>query len=179
MADKTSFESLNLSESVLKALTLSSFISPTPVQKAVIPLMLTFKDCITQAVTGSGKTLAFIIPLLEICLKERNQDLMAIIITPTRELSSQIYKVLDGLISLMDEGITGMLVMGGTSVIEDLKVYQVNNPHLSLNSIIYHILCYISIYKYHVLVIITYIQISYNSYLRIQNQILLWEHRDV
>ena len=51
-----------LSKTTLDVLTKLGFIDPTPVQATCIPLILSSKDVVAEAVTGSGKTLAFIIP---------------------------------------------------------------------------------------------------------------------
>ena len=70
-------------------------MTPTPVQAAVIPLALAGRDVCASAVTGSGKTAAFVLPFLERLLFRR-KDVAAIrvlIITPTRELATQIYTV--------------------------------------------------------------------------------------
>jgi ATP-dependent RNA helicase DDX55/SPB4 len=70
----------------------------TPVQASTIPLFMTHKDVVVEAVTGSGKTLAFLIPVIEKLLRLeepiRRHHIAAIIISPTRELASQIYGVL-------------------------------------------------------------------------------------
>ncbi|SNX84965.1 related to SPB4 - ATP-dependent RNA helicase of DEAH box family [Melanopsichium pennsylvanicum] len=73
------------------------FAQMTPVQASTIPLFLSHKDVIVEAVTGSGKTLAFVIPVLEMLLRRGNRlkkdEVGALIISPTRELAEQIYKV--------------------------------------------------------------------------------------
>ena len=98
-----------------------AFTKMTPVQASTIPLFLGNKDVVVEAVTGSGKTLAFLIPIIERLLragseidedeedtgrkkkrrKEKKLDkgrkrgqVGAIVISPTRELASQIYNVL-------------------------------------------------------------------------------------
>ena len=67
--------------------------------------------------TGSGKTLAFLIPILEHLLKREPKlkaaEVGAVIISPTRELASQIHRVLEGLLEKM-EGLTSKLVCGGS-----------------------------------------------------------------
>lgn len=89
----------SLSVSVLSCIKKQGFKSMTPIQAAVIPLILSCKDVVAEAVTGSGKTLAFVVPMLEMLLKKRKgeplrKDLIyAVIISPTRELASQIFKV--------------------------------------------------------------------------------------
>ncbi|CCM00388.1 uncharacterized protein FIBRA_02418 [Fibroporia radiculosa] len=69
----------------------------TPVQASTIPLFMQHKDVVVEAVTGSGKTLAFVIPVLERLMRRegklRNNELGALIISPTRELATQIHSV--------------------------------------------------------------------------------------
>ncbi|KAJ3560246.1 hypothetical protein NP233_g10968 [Leucocoprinus birnbaumii] len=69
----------------------------TPVQASTIPLFMMNKDVVVEAVTGSGKTLAFVIPILERLLRRnsrlRRNEVGALIISPTRELASQIHSV--------------------------------------------------------------------------------------
>lgn len=68
-------------------------------QAATIPLLLTSKDVVVEAVTGSGKTLAFLIPLIEILLRRHNSESFkkfevgALVISPTRELAVQTFEV--------------------------------------------------------------------------------------
>ncbi|KAH7929467.1 DEAD-domain-containing protein [Leucogyrophana mollusca] len=69
----------------------------TPVQASTIPLFMQHKDVVVEAVTGSGKTLAFVIPILERLIRRetrlRRNEIGALVITPTRELASQIHAV--------------------------------------------------------------------------------------
>lgn len=62
---------------------------PTPVQVQSIPLLLSGKDIVVQAQTGTGKTFAFLLPILE-RVNGKNNNVQALIITPTRELALQI-----------------------------------------------------------------------------------------
>ncbi|KAL9009724.1 MAG: hypothetical protein Q9173_005272 [Seirophora scorigena] len=75
----------------------------TPVQASTIPLFMKHKDVVVEAVTGSGKTLAFLIPIVERLLRLdepiKKHHVGAIIISPTRELAGQIYKVLCSLLA--------------------------------------------------------------------------------
>lgn len=92
-----------LSEWMLDAISAMNFSRMTPVQASVIPLFLGHKDVVVEAVTGSGKTLAFLIPVVERLLRLeepiKKHHVGAIIISPTRELASQIFNVL---VSLLD-----------------------------------------------------------------------------
>ncbi|KAI5893289.1 DEAD-domain-containing protein [Schizophyllum commune H4-8] len=69
----------------------------TPVQAATIPLFMKNKDVVVEAVTGSGKTLAFVIPILERLIRReaklKRNEVGALIISPTRELATQIHSV--------------------------------------------------------------------------------------
>lgn len=69
----------------------------TPVQASTIPLFMRNKDVVVEAVTGSGKTLAFVIPILEKLIRRESKlkknEIGALVISPTRELASQIHSV--------------------------------------------------------------------------------------
>lgn len=93
----------SLSEWLLEATASMGFEKMTPVQAAAIPLLLGYKDLVVEAVTGSGKTMAFLIPLVERLLRLeepiRKQHVGAIVLSPTRELATQTYKVLISLLA--------------------------------------------------------------------------------
>jgi ATP-dependent RNA helicase RhlE len=84
-----SFESLGLSEAVLRALADLGHSVPTPIQERVIPLVMAGRDVLAAAQTGTGKTAAFAIPVLE-RLKGRSNRPRALVLTPTRELAAQV-----------------------------------------------------------------------------------------
>lgn len=65
---------------------------PTPIQMQVIPIMLKEREVIGIAPTGSGKTLAFALPILATLKDPEKVGFRAIVVTPTRELASQIYR---------------------------------------------------------------------------------------
>ncbi|PIG79694.1 ATP-dependent rRNA helicase spb4 [Aspergillus arachidicola] len=93
----------SLSEWVLEAVSSMGFTRMTPVQASAIPLFMAHKDVVVEAVTGSGKTLSFLIPIVEKLLRLeepiKKHHVGAIIISPTRELASQIYHVLLSLLA--------------------------------------------------------------------------------
>ncbi len=87
--DFENFSSLNLSDSLLKALEDMKFVTPSPIQAKTIPLLLEGRDVIAQAQTGTGKTAAFALPILQrISLKSNITQ--ALILAPTRELAIQV-----------------------------------------------------------------------------------------
>ncbi|PVU92820.1 hypothetical protein BB559_003580 [Furculomyces boomerangus] len=107
-----------LSKEILKSLDSQGYERTTPVQFATIPQMLTGKDVVVEAVTGSGKTLAFSIPLLEIIKKKKKtigkQPVLAMVISPTRELAQQIYDVISKLLQLSGYEYSLHLAIGGS-----------------------------------------------------------------
>ena len=86
--DENTFESLGLKPVLLESLIKAGFHTPSPIQKEVIPLILSGSDVIGHAQTGTGKTAAFALPALHM-LKNINQ-VEVLVITPTRELASQV-----------------------------------------------------------------------------------------
>ena len=92
------FDELPLSDEVLDALWDMHFDECTPVQEHTIPVILQGHDVISCAQTGTGKTAAYILPLLT-NLQYDNHDpnkLIAIIMSPTRELAQQIDQQMEG-----------------------------------------------------------------------------------
>jgi len=76
------------------------FTSPSPIQAAAWPFLLAGRDAIGVAETGSGKTLAFGLPCVRYVkstLKGKYAGIKALILSPTRELASQIYDQLEKL----------------------------------------------------------------------------------
>ena len=83
------FRSLGLPESIQAALDAVGYETPSPIQTATIPKLLTGTDLIGQAQTGTGKTAAFALPILSSIDIERREP-QAIVLTPTRELAIQV-----------------------------------------------------------------------------------------
>ncbi|KAG4202344.1 hypothetical protein ERO13_A05G332100v2 [Gossypium hirsutum] len=127
-----------LSETVLEALSQAGFKFCTPVQAATIPLLCSFKDVAVDAATGSGKTLAFLIPIVEILRRSsssppKRHQVMGIIISPTRELSSQIYNVAQPFISTLPN-VKSMLLVGGVEVKADVKKIEDEGANLLIGT---------------------------------------------
>ncbi|XP_071434291.1 probable ATP-dependent RNA helicase DDX49 isoform X2 [Pithys albifrons albifrons] len=88
-------------------------VRPTPVQAACIPAVLQGRDCMGCAQTGSGKTAAFVLPVLQV-LAEDPYGIFCLVLTPTRELASQIaeqFRVLGKPLGLRDCVVVGGLDM--------------------------------------------------------------------
>ena len=104
------FESLNLSENLNLALAKMNFSKPTPIQAQTIPFALQSKDILGSAQTGTGKTAAFCIPMVDILSK--NENMTALIMTPTRELARQVLDVVNELIGYESSLRTACLIGG-------------------------------------------------------------------
>lgn len=107
------FASLGISQPYIKKLREEGIVTPTPIQEAAIPILLTGKDLIAQAQTGTGKTLAFALPLLA-DFDAEYPHVQGLIITPTRELALQITAELKKLAPLAGAHI--LAVYGGQDV---------------------------------------------------------------
>ncbi len=84
-----SFQQLELSAPVLKALDSVGYENPSPIQAKIIPFMMAGRDVLGQAQTGTGKTAAFALPILsKIDLKQK--DPQVLVLAPTRELAIQV-----------------------------------------------------------------------------------------
>lgn len=95
----TNFESLGLSEKIVRGVLATGYTTPTPVQAATIPVAVQGKDLTGCAQTGTGKTAAFVLPILERLSasftgnkgkRKNKRQIRALVITPTRELASQV-----------------------------------------------------------------------------------------
>ncbi len=103
-------------EKTLKEL---GMVHPTPVQQKAIPAIMKGNDCIVQAQTGTGKTLAFLLPIIQ-RIDQRQSDIQALIMTPTRELAIQITAETNKLVDSRP-GIGVLAVYGGKDVERQMK----------------------------------------------------------
>ena len=90
----TEFAQLGLISQLEQTVSDLGYITPTPIQSEIIPLMLDGHDVIGQAQTGTGKTAAFILPILQ-TLERGHCSIQALVLTPTRELAIQVAKAAD------------------------------------------------------------------------------------
>ncbi|WKN44797.1 DEAD/DEAH box helicase [Tunicatimonas pelagia] len=89
------FQDLEITEPILKALQAQGYTHPTPIQQKAIPVLLRKRDLLGCAQTGTGKTAAFSVPILHHLHLDRQRStkrrkIKALIVTPTRELAIQI-----------------------------------------------------------------------------------------
>lgn len=88
------FNQLGIPEDFIRGLEELGIVTPTPVQKQVIPFLVeNGGDLIAQAQTGTGKTAAFGLPLL-MKMNTKHRDIQGLVLAPTRELAKQIGKQL-------------------------------------------------------------------------------------
>ncbi|XP_057804658.1 DEAD-box ATP-dependent RNA helicase 18 [Salvia miltiorrhiza] len=125
-----------LSQPVLEALSAAAFEFCTPVQAATIPLLCTYKDVAVDAATGSGKTLAFVLPLVEIlrrAARPKLHQVVGVVISPTRELSSQIFKVAEPFIATLSN-VRPVLLVGGAEVKADMTKIEEEGANLLIGT---------------------------------------------
>lgn len=84
------FQTLHITEPILKAVKEQGYVDPTPIQEQAIPYALQGRDILGCAQTGTGKTAAFYIPTIQLLKKHYKQSIRSLIVTPTRELAIQI-----------------------------------------------------------------------------------------
>ena len=116
-ASPVSFETLGLSPSLIEGVRIRGFSITTPIQSAVIPIVMNGDDLIGCADTGTGKTAAFLLPILNRMLRAREAApeergfTRVLILAPTRELACQIEDDVQGFTYHTD--LTSIAVYGG------------------------------------------------------------------
>mmetsp|Transcript_17377 Transcript_17377/g.32956 ORF Transcript_17377/g.32956 Transcript_17377/m.32956 type:complete len:925 (+) Transcript_17377:131-2905(+) len=122
------FAQLNLSRPLLRGVASVGFVTPTPIQTRVIPVVLSGRDVCASAQTGSGKTAAFLLPIMERILQrggggkiqsvsnksQRHKSLAAtrgLILAPTRELAAQCLGMMMAIGKFTD--LRASLIVGG------------------------------------------------------------------
>ena len=68
------------------------YSEPSAIQMQAIPSMIKGKELLACAPTGSGKTASFLIPIISFLKEPAKEGFRAVIVSPTRELSEQIYR---------------------------------------------------------------------------------------
>jgi translation initiation factor 4A len=117
-----SWDDLDCDTTLLRGIYSYGFEKPSPIQQRAILPMKNKRDIIAQAQSGTGKTGCFAVGILLSIDLEKNKT-QALCISPTRELSTQIKTVIDGIGSMMT-GLKTHLLVGGTSTDEDIRTLQ-------------------------------------------------------
>ncbi|MEL0232701.1 MAG: DEAD/DEAH box helicase [Hyphomicrobiales bacterium] len=121
-----SFAELGLPEFLSHTLNHLKFDTPTPIQSISIPIAMEGKDILGSAQTGTGKTAAFAIPLIVNLYNKPNS--IALVMTPTRELASQVMNQFASLLGKKTK-IRSALLIGGDSIFKQLNQLK-NKPRL-------------------------------------------------
>ncbi len=109
----SAFKDLGLKPGIQTALDELGYTEPTPIQEQAIPELLAGHDVIGQAQTGTGKTAAFGLPLLQY-LDPDNDEVQAVVLTPTRELCIQVTQALRSYAEHLDVEVVA--VFGGAPI---------------------------------------------------------------
>ena len=109
------FKAFSLLASIIERLNVKGYKQPTPIQKECIPALMNGKDLLGIAQTGTGKTAAFSLPIID-NFGRNKVDIKAkrtrsLILTPTRELASQITQNIDDYANGL--GLNTKVVYGG------------------------------------------------------------------
>ena len=120
------FNKLGLNEKIVEALKQNGYLYPTEIQQKTIPLILDGKDIVGRSQTGSGKTFAFGLPIIQ-NIDVLSQNLQALVICPTRELTMQVADELKKIAVTVDVKVCA--VFGGSNIDRQIKAIK-NNPHI-------------------------------------------------
>ncbi|GFP98135.1 dead-box ATP-dependent RNA helicase 32 [Phtheirospermum japonicum] len=129
-AGSEKFTQLPLSKRTKDGLKDAKFLKMTEIQRATLPHSLCGRDILGAAKTGSGKTLAFVIPVIEKLYRARwgqEDGVGCIIMSPTRELASQLFEVLKSV--GRHHGFSAGLLIGGRKDV-DMEKERVNELNI-------------------------------------------------
>ena len=128
-----SWEELDLPTDILRGIYSYGFEKPSPIQQKAIKPIMCGRDIIAQAQSGTGKTATFSIGALALIDIEKNAT-QVLILSPTRELTTQTAKVITSLGSMLEnskkEPLRVQTVFGGSSFEEKSIFSNKNTPHI-------------------------------------------------
>ncbi|MBC8042528.1 MAG: DEAD/DEAH box helicase [Rhizobacter sp.] len=130
------FHKLGLNDTLVQGILATGYTAPTDIQSKAIPVAVSGKDLIGRAQTGSGKTAAFVLPVLNRLSSPASVDgdakphkagdgntvLRALIVTPTRELASQVAESVKNYSRFMS--VRSFCVYGGVDIQQQFKVLR-------------------------------------------------------
>jgi len=142
--DTPSFESFRLDPRLLKAV-VARFEKPTLVQAAAIPLALNGKDIVARAKTGSGKTAAYVLPLIHKILTDsvsssflfvltfknpaEKTGPLALVLTPTKELSEQVSQVFNEMTAYCDTLVRAVNLTSGSEHVQRCAIDLIDHTN--------------------------------------------------
>jgi len=114
------FSDLNINTPLRNALDDMGYVTPTPIQEATYPIVMSGRDVIGIAQTGTGKTVAFLLPVLRLLKFSKKVKPRVLILVPTRELVVQVVSEIEKLTAYMNLRVAG--IYGGTNIKTQKKV---------------------------------------------------------
>jgi len=117
----TTFDLMDLKEDLLRGIYAYGFEKPSAIQQRAVKPILMGRDVIAQAQSGTGKTATFAVGILE-RLDLNLQESQALVLAPTRELATQIVRVITAIGDFMSVKVHACV--GGTAVREDVRTLQ-------------------------------------------------------
>ncbi len=128
--ESSSFEDLNLKDTLLRGIYSCGYEAPSSIQKKAILPVIDKHDVIAQAQSGTGKTATFSIGMLQ-NIDENLKETQALILSHTRELSLQIMQVVKNLSTYMN--LTYNLSVGGTTIRDNIDEL-LKNPQVVIGT---------------------------------------------
>jgi superfamily II DNA/RNA helicase len=123
-----SWDQLDLNSNILRGIFAYGFEKPSPIQQRAIKPIMECRDVIAQAQSGTGKTATFTIGALQ-RVNIDDHSTQVLILSPTRELSTQTAKVISNLGSFMN-GLKIQTLFGGSTIEEGSSFSNKNTPHI-------------------------------------------------
>jgi translation initiation factor 4A len=123
-----SWDDLNLNPKILRGIFAYGFEKPSPIQQKAIKPLIMGKDIIAQAQSGTGKTATFTIGALA-NVDVTNNTTQVLVLSPTRELTTQTAKVFSSLGDMMD-GLRVQVLFGGSTLEDHSSFSNKNVPHV-------------------------------------------------
>ncbi|TIB33442.1 hypothetical protein E3P81_01671 [Wallemia ichthyophaga] len=114
----TSFDKMGLNEDLIRGIYAYNFEKPSAIQQRAIVPITKGRDVIAQSQSGTGKTGSFAISALQ-AIDTNVRDTQALVLSPTRELATQIQSVVLALGDYLS--VQCHACIGGTSVGEDIR----------------------------------------------------------
>ena len=135
-SENISFEDMDLKSTLIEGVYLYGFKKPSPIQIKGIKSLNTGKDCILQSQSGTGKTATYLLGVMNRI--EESKKIQGMILTPTRELSEQVYNVAKNISKKTKIKITKCI--GGTNMYKNIQ--NLKNSNLIIGTIgrIHHLI---------------------------------------
>lgn len=128
------FKKYHFKDYIYKGLEEIGFTAPTFVQEEIIPIVLKGHNVIGKSQTGTGKTHSFILPILQ-KLDEDKDEVQATIITPTRELATQIYNDFIEILNFSEKKVDIRTYVGGTNRLSEMSRLKKSQPQIVIGTI--------------------------------------------